>query len=75
MARFCGICIWILSLPHQLIGIEKYIKKRCQSQNFLDPLLRERERERERAYGARETVLHNFDLLCCKSTLLLCDEE
>ena len=41
-ARFCGI--WILSPPHQLKRHEIYRKKRCQSQNFLDPrLLRERE--------------------------------
>ena len=36
----------------------KYKKKRCQSQNFLDPRLL---RKRERAYGARETSSHNFD--------------
>ena len=35
----------------------KYKKKRCQSQNFLDPcLLRERERE-----SASETFSYNFD--------------
>ena len=40
----------------------KYIfkEKRCQNQNFLDPRLL-RERERERAYGARENFSHNFD--------------
>ena len=33
-------------------------KKRCQIQNFLDPPLL---REKERAYGARDTYSHNFD--------------
>ena len=61
-ARFCGI--WILS-PLINYNDMKH-KKRCQSQNFLDPrLLREKEREsekeRERAYAARETFSHNFD--------------
>ena len=43
-------------------------KKRCPSQNFLDPRLlrereteRDRERDRERAYGACDTFSHNFD--------------
>ena len=57
----------------------KYKKKRCQSQNFLDPrLLREREREREgRAYGALKlfhiilTSMLYKQLSAC--TLLLCD--
>ena len=48
-----GPLLWYLDplSPHQLKRHEIYIykKKRCQSQNFLDPrLLRERERERKR---------------------------
>ena len=46
-----GPLLWYLDplSPHQLQRHEIIKKKRCQSQNFLDPLLlRERERERER---------------------------
>ena len=61
MARFCGI---LIHSPPSTKRALKYIKKkRCQSQNFLDPRLqkeRERERESEPAHGAHETFSHNL---------------
>ena len=60
MARFCGI----LKLKKK--------KKRCQTRNFLGPRLRTkqaRERERERAYDARKTILPIFFyFLCCTNS-------
>ena len=58
-ARFFGI--WILSPLINLNGM-KYKKTLSESKLSGSPrLLKERERERERAYGARETFSHNFD--------------
>ena len=58
-----GPLFWYLDplSPHQLKRHEM-LKKRCQSQSFLDPrVCKEREREREGGYGVRETFSHNFD--------------
>ena len=60
MARFV---VFGSSLPSSTKRALQY-----QSQNFLDPLSAERERERGRAYGARETFAHNFDFLICTNS-------